>query len=363
MGQIEFEKFEGLLSEYEKLDPIPRPVPTIFEISGYPHFEDVISNVLQFFFAGDEGHGFSSVFVRSLLAAANKLNDGLESADFSVVNVQREEPTGSGNRIDLVIETDTVCIAIENKIYAGLYNDLSDYETHINSKYPGSENIFLVLSLRDIERPQDWDGHNFTLVTYAQFIEKLEEELGKAVLETDTKFIVYLSDLIKTLRDMNKRTELTPEFLQFLDENRSDIESLYENAFKKFKSEIRSKADQIDSLITVEDTEFRSFHFNDTSKLKYVQIYEKPVAWDGHEFKLKIKLRFLPMQYTLEVWCENSSDRKAFKGFIEGKFEKEFSEWDHHRDSEMGSIEYLCFEYGEDPEVVAEKVKNLMEKL
>ncbi|MDZ7691831.1 MAG: PD-(D/E)XK nuclease family protein [Balneolaceae bacterium] len=139
---IAIEPFKKLISEYKKLDPIPERESTIFEISGYPHFEEVISNVMAFFFRTDEKHSFSSVFVESLLAAANTLNDDLPSS-FAVEKVEREVLTNTGNRIDLVIETDSVCIAIENKIYANLYNNLNDYQDFIEARYPEHKRMFL----------------------------------------------------------------------------------------------------------------------------------------------------------------------------------------------------------------------------
>ncbi len=54
----ELANLREVLSEFKDLDPIPKYFPTIFEISGYPHYEDVISNVLRFFINPDHEHFF-----------------------------------------------------------------------------------------------------------------------------------------------------------------------------------------------------------------------------------------------------------------------------------------------------------------
>ena len=357
----ELTSFKELLSEYKDLDPIPNSLPTIFEISGYPHYEDVISNVLQFFFRSDYEHGFASLFVESLLNTV----DGIENIEldsvFEVQEVEREVMTNKGNRIDIVIETETVCVAIENKIYHHLQdNDLQDYQKYITEKYPDHNKIFLVLSLRDIEKPKNWDKNEFTLVTYDQFFDALEANLGSALLHADTKYTLYLSDLIKTLRNMSKKTQLTPEFLDFLGKNRSDIESLFQNGFKKFKDECCSKANQIEELIEYEGTGFRSYQFNPSDELKYVKVFEKIIKEGGTDFKLQIKLRFNPSKWYLEVWSHKEKEIKAFQNLINDKLDKAYAEWESHSESEAGSIIYEEFEYGEAPDEVADKLSELI---
>lgn len=97
------------------------------ELSGYPHLENVYSNILAFFLDPGCEHGFGSLFLQSLLCVA-----GYETIqDDEAVEVKTEESTMSRKRIDLVISTDTLIVGIENKIYQPLHNDLEDYGRHL----------------------------------------------------------------------------------------------------------------------------------------------------------------------------------------------------------------------------------------
>ena len=90
--------------------------PTFLDISGFPHYENVCSNILQFFFQTNEAHGMGDLFIQSLLKTA-----GENISNTIIVNeVFREQPTPSGKRLDIVITTDDYVVGIENKIYAVL---------------------------------------------------------------------------------------------------------------------------------------------------------------------------------------------------------------------------------------------------
>ncbi len=362
--ESELTRLKQLLSEFKDLDPIPEYMPTIFEISGYPHYEDVISNVLQFFLKSGYKHGFSSIFVESLLNAVNELDKEELPSDSSVLDVEREVTTYKNNRIDLVIKTETHCIAIENKIYHHLHdNDLQDYQDYINKENSESENVFLVLSQTQKEKPEDWKGNDFKFITYAEFFDQLEERLGKALPEADAKIVVYLADLIKTLRNLNKRTQLTMEFLNFLSDNREDIESFYDNVFNKFKNEVESKADAIEELVDYEDTDFIPSTYRAKGKLKYVRYFERVVRVQEGECKIQIKLRLTPQGYRIEVWDRKSSDEKVFGKFINERLGIDVLEHEGHPDDRSGSVIIGEFKYGEETDIVADKLNDLIKKL
>ncbi|NGP89677.1 PD-(D/E)XK nuclease family protein [Fodinibius halophilus] len=360
----ELTKVKELLSKFKDLDPIPKYMPTIFEISGYPHYEDVISNVLQFFLKSDYDHGFSSIFVESLLDTVDGEESSSMPSDSSVLNVEREVTTKKNNRIDLVIETENRCIAIENKIYHHLYhNDLQDYQDYIKREYPDHQYTFIVLSLGQKEKPEDWEENEFKFITYDAFFDQLEGRLDEVIPKADAKVGIYLRDLIKTIRNMNKRTQLTMEFINFLSENREEVESLYNNAFKKFKKEIEAKADEVEELVTLEGTGFSSSTYTEKGKLKYVRSFQRVVNWEGSEYKIQIKLRLTPKEYRMEIWDRKSTDEKIFRQFIESRLGSDIANREGHKDNRSGSIIIEYFDYGEKPEEVAEKLNDLIPKL
>ena len=98
---MDFDEISRLLDEFGRLPQAPRIEPTILEIAGYPHYENVASNILAFFLDPNSGHGFEVAVLGSLLAASG--TEVLDS-DLDDVCVDREAPTESG-RIDLLVET------------------------------------------------------------------------------------------------------------------------------------------------------------------------------------------------------------------------------------------------------------------
>ena len=99
-----------LLDEFGKLPGrIERP-KTFMEIAGYPHYENVCSNFLAFFFDPEGSHGLGSLFLDALLDSVG--NAGEEEGLGGNVSVEREVVTGKGNRIDLLIKSDSHAMLI-----------------------------------------------------------------------------------------------------------------------------------------------------------------------------------------------------------------------------------------------------------
>src|SRR5215213_7278939 len=98
---------------------------TFFDISGFPLYENVISNWYSYFLKQEEDHGLGNLFIRTLLKLTGfnqELNEFI---------VEREVMTHKGNRVDLVIigkgADDGKYVIIENKINHWVNNDLEDY--------------------------------------------------------------------------------------------------------------------------------------------------------------------------------------------------------------------------------------------
>lgn len=367
----ELANFQQLISKSRYILPIPQSLPTLLEISGYPHFENVISNILQFFFDSNEDHELSSIFIKSLLSAADNLEE-FEFQNFETVNVKREDTTNTNNRIDLVIETDSFCIAIENKINAPLdYNDLDNYQSYIDDSYIENNyselrTIFVVLALDDYTGSSHLSANKFRAVTYDNFLTELESRLGRAVVNTHPKLLIYLTDLIKTLRNMNKPTQLNMKFIEFLEKNKKEIESLYKYSFKTFKKEIKSKAEEIANFTSEKNHGFEKFHLTKPNHLEYVQGYKKWIESKG--FEVQIKLRISPSGYSLEIWEDSESDLKKFDRYVSRKLDKEISELNKYgqeeKDVEINEFGIVIdeFDYSYDCTKIRNELLNTLSK-
>ena len=114
--------------------------PNIFRIAGFPRRETVSSNVLAYFFDPAAGHGLKDLMLKALLRTIHK-----EDMDVSDVSVSTEASTGKNNRIDILLDLPDISIAIENKVDAGLYNDLADYRSWAAEQSNNDSAIVIVL--------------------------------------------------------------------------------------------------------------------------------------------------------------------------------------------------------------------------
>ena len=120
---------ETLLNEFARLPTHEDRPLTFMEIAGYPHYENVCSNILEFFLDSQKQHGLGTLVLDALLDVGDiaPSNEGMGGN----LSVEREVYTDAGNRIDVLIESDTHAILIENKIYAGVKNPLADYADYL----------------------------------------------------------------------------------------------------------------------------------------------------------------------------------------------------------------------------------------
>ena len=67
-------KLKTLLNDFNKINIKNIPTETTFlDISGFPHYENVCSNILKFFFSSDELHGLKDLLVRALLVSLGEV--------------------------------------------------------------------------------------------------------------------------------------------------------------------------------------------------------------------------------------------------------------------------------------------------
>lgn len=136
MSMDNMQHYNKLLDEFKQINFEKKlNLKTFMQISGYPHFENVASNILAFFFTTDEEHGFNELLFQSLIEAAN-INEDFEMTGISV---EREYTTPNNKRLDLVLRNSSVIIGIENKMFSDVKNDLIDYSNALEKEALESE--------------------------------------------------------------------------------------------------------------------------------------------------------------------------------------------------------------------------------
>ncbi len=199
---------------------------TFMEISGYPHYENVASNILGFYFDPAAEHGLKDL----LLSAFFQMTGTRNVPATGKVKVNREWGTDEGKRIDLIISSETFTIGIENKIYHWLANDLEDYAQVIDRDGRGKSVVIkTVLGLRDTGQLKG----GFDSYTYAQLWQQVRALLGSYISNADPKWVSYLLDFIDTttnLAGLNMELQKTDHFFV---EHHDIIEKMFteRNAF------------------------------------------------------------------------------------------------------------------------------------
>jgi hypothetical protein len=199
------------------VDSVPTPAKerkNMLHIAGYPSWENVISNILAFYFGDSEEHNFGRLFFDSLLQVLRDKNVMLpEVINDGSFTVSREQ-----NNIDILICSDSIidgesewAIIIENKIYAELYNDLKGYWTSIKAK----NKVGIVLNLFGqpkplLERHKD-SGIVYTDVLYKELTEKVKLKLHEVYEQSDDRHLLFLKDFLDNINTFYKNKLMAPE--------------------------------------------------------------------------------------------------------------------------------------------------------
>ena len=201
----------------------------IFEVTGYPHYENVASNVLRFFFDTSEEHNFNDLWLRSLLEAYNSISK--EKVNFSLLetkNIEREYSNGTEKRIDILIDARPLLIVIENKIEAGINNPFNIY-TEMTENYAKDNNVGsykmvkIILSVNE-EKQKESDG--FVNVTYDELFKKMDKLWPN--YEPTKKWELFAIDFINNLRRRKEDTnmKMEKEWLDFVESNGETLTAL-----------------------------------------------------------------------------------------------------------------------------------------
>jgi len=271
---MELSKLQTLLEDFNNLPKISIPRKTFFDVSGYTHYENVCSNILEFFFEQSEQHSMKDLFLKSLLELLPEKSrfetDGINTF------VSREY-----EYIDILIEADKFCIIIENKVGAPLHNDLKGYRKAVEDKVKDDNNFWdgerpkiigIVLSLNPIHKDDEikrMSAGEFDNITYKAFFDRIRVNLGNYIDDADGQWLIFLKNFISNinsleganLMDMNSIRET----IKFLDENDDKISGLMElrkKTYDYFVSEELSKLKlMLEDAEDIRDDLRRDFHF------------------------------------------------------------------------------------------------------
>ena len=241
---LSIEQITHLLEGLKSLPPSQKHEPTFMEIAGYPHYENVCSNILQFYLQPDNEHGFDSLLLDSIFTLINEkvVINGQN------IDVRREESTDKDKRIDLVIESDDFILGIENKIFAYEDNPFKDYAKHLDKYLPKGCKVYKVLlSLRSIKETPCLCG--FYPITYDLLFQKVIANIGSYFLTAREPHITFLRDFIQTIQNLQRETSMDQQRFEYFRDNQQDIETLI-TELGLLRKDLRRRVNLLGSIVS-----------------------------------------------------------------------------------------------------------------
>ncbi|WP_277488011.1 PD-(D/E)XK nuclease family protein [Catalinimonas alkaloidigena] len=237
MTDLTYENYHEVLTyDYVEEDKQPK---TFLEIAQQPHYENVISNILAFFFDTGEEHGLKDLFISCLI---NLLNNKGASFQMHTCTAQREYGVKKKGRIDILLKDklEESILIIENKIYHSLNNDLNAYYDSVKKEFPEADILGIVLGLE----PLNTGHHKFISITHREFIQELQNRIGFYYLNAPDKYLLLVKDYIQNI-NLNYPSHKMQDKLRFYHQYHqkiNDLSKLHKDVLHHVNEEIEKAA-------------------------------------------------------------------------------------------------------------------------
>ena len=326
--KFDYERTEKLIKSFAHLKirkPSEKLESNFFEIAGYPHYENVMSNILSFFFDTEEEHGFKDLWIKSLLLCYLNHHDrnDISISHISTNNVLREYSNGSDKRIDLLIDCSSFLILIENKIYASLYNDLDIYKKMGKNYLKDTDNIgipilTIVLSLSKVNDIKDKDVIN---ITYEELIKEIEK--NKKEYEINNKWDLLSEEFIENIKRRKHNMKINKEFMKFIEENIDDVSSFID----VYNSDCHERFEfckKVNKAIKEKDDSIRSSTYSGGQSDPYYSVYIDTFLKDGTDICIETYVMKRPSKAAHEeyskiymaLWCRTRRNKEYLDNII-----------------------------------------------
>jgi len=241
-------ELQKLVDDFNDLKIKERSGITFLEIAKCPHLENVWSNILAFYLNPNSEHNLFDLILNSVFETVDKK---VRISNFKNIRVITEYATELGNRIDIVVIADNFILGIENKVDAGLYNDLDDYSNTLEGlAKPQSLLAYKIVLSKN--RTNTTNG--FTNIIYSDLIKNIKKNIGDFTAYSDTKYLIFLFDFLKNIENNINSQSMADnlEVINFFHNNIDKVNRLldYHN---KFNSDLNQKLNAIHSNVNQEE--------------------------------------------------------------------------------------------------------------
>ena len=239
-----YSEIEGLIEQIQKIAFDKPREQTFLEVCRCSERENVYSDILKFFFDSDEEHNFRNLFIRSLLTLLNQ-----EKVDEYTKLVEREDTTSDNTRLDIVIETESFIIGIENKINHLPINPFDSYSKHLESKNVGDKKVLkVILCLNDKKRTGE---HGFQVITYKSLIKEIKKNQKEHISTENQRYKFMIDDFVETVENLYRGRIMNNEFLDLLRKNEKPLTQAWIE-INNIRDELREKVQKLGELIQID---------------------------------------------------------------------------------------------------------------
>lgn len=338
---------------------------TVFDISGYPHYENVISNWYAFFLNPVNEHCLEYLFLDAL---SSLIKERGAAIDLDTITIEREVATANGGRIDLLISNRNKdgkisrAIIIENKIYADDYNDLDDYWNSFPLEANNKLGILLTLTKCIPKHP------GFINITHLEWVNKIQFLLPQFWQDANDRHLLLLKDFtenIKRITGIEKNMEKELQFLMEHGEKVSQLIDLEKKGMQAVTQKLVAGLQAAGWQYNSTNSTTVSFSRPDSSGYSYINFQN---LFRKKELKLEFWLKGESVIYWSKV--EDISELKErFSGLITFDDKKQGTSWvrlghkliqDLNQDKLLNIEEIVKKEYAEYLEPFFEAVDQLI---
>lgn len=330
--ELENNKYDSIAEILKKASKISikNDARTIFDVAGYPHYENVISNILSFFFNANEEHKFNDLWLKSLMECYNEIAKTNIQLD-ELEEIEREYFTEDQKRIDIIMSFANAVVVIENKIFAHVYNPFKSYhkevEKYIRKNKKGDCNIVEILI--SLNKEDNKDG--FKNITYEQLFERVEKNLPNYKLNANAKWLLYMEDFLKNIKNFNRGLSMNLEWQKLISENEESLKNFFENYTNDIKAKILFRdslsellKQEINNDITLKDkVEIGTYKGkNAESYSGYFSLYVNFLQKTGKMVLEPYISRKEPRYLTIELWdrTKNKTDWSKEKELLKNDY-------------------------------------------
>lgn len=242
---MDIESFKKLLGLANKFKLAPRE-KTFFDTAIRNHYENPTTELLEFFLNPLEAHELEDTFWKGFTDVV--LEQAQIDTEIGIGQLERSERecvTHSGNRIDLLLETDSHLVLVEAKIYHHQNNPFHDYKAFAQTRVKKRKVLGLILSISGKSEAQDWTG-----ISYQQLVNAVRPYLATQMLKNPmNKWNLFAREFLLHLESYYQIQNLNMTSVQFIFDHYKEIEELQKLKTHTIKAIVENISQQLNSMI------------------------------------------------------------------------------------------------------------------